>query len=683
GVTSAELEALACFAHGSEVPAEVIQRVSTDEAIAELLRRRLLEASPTVFQLTRAGLGAAALDRLDPLDRSTLFGRLGAAWAPLSEPWAVLYRCWMGRLDSETTVAALDTIFRLEPDTDPRLADALAEIVAAAPPERQRAGDWIALMRVRDCARQLPGAVEAFWKAWRAERYTEDDLVTLVRWRWFLSQLTGDPALGLPTPAELARLATLKSHHTFEGLVLAARSAVMLGATEQARRLLDQAQQMSRSARLKDRALWRLVHGELQVRSGHPIRPEALRELVTRWCDLTDRDSWYDDVLAVRALIAAEAYEDAQQFLLTVEAAYAAVGGHAAAFLLTVRLEVELASFSMSSALATAEQLRTTPTGGVVHLHGLGADLIRAEALGGVDDGTFGHLRERVCLTDELRLARELGYQHLIAGRYADAVFQLESALRDDRTLTEAQRWEVLADLVEAHLATGNRAGAEEAGRSAPTSSPTSPRAAAPASRCRALLAPPIETRNAFAEALEQTSHGLPWIYRGRTLLAYARRLSQLGGTDEATALRQEAAALFRHHGLLGWQRHAEQLRFTDVDSPRQRPRLHDRLDVTETQIVRLVLSGRKNKEVASELYMSLRTLEKALTRIYRKLQVATKAEMNVVLSADEVAGFSTTDSPEVEAHQVRPDPAPFPPAAERGPSVVPPSAPASLTSSP
>ncbi|MET1006077.1 MAG: ATP-binding protein, partial [Propionibacteriaceae bacterium] len=297
GVTSAELEALACFAHGSEVPAEVIQRVSTDEAIAELLRRRLLEASPTVFRLTRAGLGAAALERLDPLDRSTLFERLGAAWAPLSEPWAVLYRCWMGRLDSETTVAALDTIFRLEPDTDPRLADALAEIVAAAPPERQRAGDWIALMRVRDCARQLPGAVEAFWKAWRAERYTEDDLVTLVRWRWFLSQLTGDPALGLPTPAELARLATLKSHHTFEGLVLAARSAVMLGATEQARRLLDQAQQMSRSARLKDRALWRLVHGELQVRSGHPIRPEALRELVTRWCDLTDRDSWYDDVL--------------------------------------------------------------------------------------------------------------------------------------------------------------------------------------------------------------------------------------------------------------------------------------------------------------------------------------------------------------------------------------------------
>lgn len=681
-VSPAELEVLACFACWNELPADLVRRLSSAEVIAELVRRRLVETGPTGSRLSRTGLGAAALEQLDPLDRAALFGRLSEAWSLLSQPRSVLYRYWMGQADGEAVPSAADTLAGLESHVDPRLAEVLTELVAAAPPDQLRADDWIALMRVREHARHLPGAVAAFWKAWQSERFTDDDLATLVRWRWVLSQLTGDPALGLPTPVELARLTNLLPHHAFEGLVLGARSAVMLGATEHARRLLDQAQQLSRSARLQDRALWRLVYGELQNRAGQQLRPEALRELVTRWCDVTERSCWYDDVLAVRTLIAAEAYEDAQQFLLIAEAAHATTGGHAAVFLLRVRLELELATYSMSSALVTAERLRTMPTGGVVHLHGLGADLIRTEALTGLAEGTFGHLRERGCLSDELRLTRELGHQHLIAGHYADAVFLLESALRDDRTLTEAQRWDVLADLVEAQVALGNRAAAEEASRSAPSTRPSSPRSRAPASRCRALLAPPIEVRTAFAEALELTSTGLPWIYRGRALLAYGRRLSHMGATDEGAALRREAATLFRHHRLLGWYRHAEELTCAGLDGPRPRPRLQDRLDVTETQIVRLVLSGLKNKEVASELYMSLRTLEKTLTRIYRKLQVATKAEMNLVLSRDELADFSNEDSRRVPTVKVRPDSAPFPPVLEPGPPMVPTPSPGSLTSS-
>ena len=38
--------------------------------------------------------------------------------------------------------------------------------------------------------------------------------------------------------------------------------------------------------------------------------------------------------------------------------------------------------------------------------------------------------------------------------------------------------------------------------------------------------------------------------------------------------------------------------------------------------------TGRSNKEVANELFVSLRTVESNLTRIYRKLGVRSRAEL-------------------------------------------------------
>ena len=55
-----------------------------------------------------------------------------------------------------------------------------------------------------------------------------------------------------------------------------------------------------------------------------------------------------------------------------------------------------------------------------------------------------------------------------------------------------------------------------------------------------------------------------------------------------------------------------------------------------EERVAALVASGRTNNEVATELYVSVHTVEKALTRIYGKLGVRSRTELARKLAAKE-----------------------------------------------
>lgn len=58
-------------------------------------------------------------------------------------------------------------------------------------------------------------------------------------------------------------------------------------------------------------------------------------------------------------------------------------------------------------------------------------------------------------------------------------------------------------------------------------------------------------------------------------------------------------------------------------------------VELTEEEwaVARLVGNGARNKDIAAELYVSLRTVEFRLTSIYRKLGVGSRAQMAAVLS--------------------------------------------------
>ena len=51
-------------------------------------------------------------------------------------------------------------------------------------------------------------------------------------------------------------------------------------------------------------------------------------------------------------------------------------------------------------------------------------------------------------------------------------------------------------------------------------------------------------------------------------------------------------------------------------------------LTVTETRVVELVTRGLTNREVAAELFVSVRAVESALTKSYAKLGVRSRTEL-------------------------------------------------------
>lgn len=59
-------------------------------------------------------------------------------------------------------------------------------------------------------------------------------------------------------------------------------------------------------------------------------------------------------------------------------------------------------------------------------------------------------------------------------------------------------------------------------------------------------------------------------------------------------------------------------------------------LTATERQVADLVAAGRKNKEVADELFISVKTVEANLRRVYQKLGVRSRTELaGLLLAAD------------------------------------------------
>jgi DNA-binding CsgD family transcriptional regulator len=151
--------------------------------------------------------------------------------------------------------------------------------------------------------------------------------------------------------------------------------------------------------------------------------------------------------------------------------------------------------------------------------------------------------------------------------------------------------------------------------------------------RCRALLE---SARSDHARALQAVDEALrhhdqvPMPFeRARTLLvkgAIERRVNQ---RRAARATLQEALAIFERLGTPLWAAKArgELARMGGRSAART-----SELTPTEDRVARLVASGRTNREVAAALFMSVKTVEANLSRIYRKLDVRSRTELSARL---------------------------------------------------
>jgi DNA-binding CsgD family transcriptional regulator len=148
--------------------------------------------------------------------------------------------------------------------------------------------------------------------------------------------------------------------------------------------------------------------------------------------------------------------------------------------------------------------------------------------------------------------------------------------------------------------------------------------------RCRAVLAPDAEEADLrFREALRHHDLRAAPYERARTQLAYGERLRRDRRRIEARIQLRSALATFEGIGTMLWAERARgELRATGETARKRDPSTLDDLTPQELRVARLVASGASNKDVAAQLFVSRRTVEYHLGKVFVKLGVSSRAEL-------------------------------------------------------
>jgi DNA-binding CsgD family transcriptional regulator len=145
--------------------------------------------------------------------------------------------------------------------------------------------------------------------------------------------------------------------------------------------------------------------------------------------------------------------------------------------------------------------------------------------------------------------------------------------------------------------------------------------------RCRALVGEG-DTREQFEEALAPDATISPF-QQARTELLFGEWLRRERQRQEARRHLRRAADLFRQVGAPPWEeRAAAELRATGETARRRDPSTLDQLTPQELQIAGLVAEGMTNRQIAAQLFLSPRTIDYHLRKVFSKLGVASRTEL-------------------------------------------------------
>jgi DNA-binding CsgD family transcriptional regulator len=200
-----------------------------------------------------------------------------------------------------------------------------------------------------------------------------------------------------------------------------------------------------------------------------------------------------------------------------------------------------------------------------------------------------------------------------------------------DRTVGNPAVLACVGDVVEARLRAGEVAAAERALSDFERRIALAPSAWAGASlaRCQALLAADEEADERFAAALAACDRRVSPLERARTQLCYGERLRRGGRRVLARAQLRAALETFEALGAECWRRRAEQeLAASGQHLRRGRVAPTEQLTPQELQVGLMASSGTTTREIAAALFLSPRTVELHLTRIYGKLGLRSRAEL-------------------------------------------------------
>jgi DNA-binding CsgD family transcriptional regulator len=295
--------------------------------------------------------------------------------------------------------------------------------------------------------------------------------------------------------------------------------------------------------------------------------------------------------------------------------------------------------YSAAAAHATEGLRLARETGQQNSVCHLLASLALIAALQGRADECRSHAAQAL----ELARARGLGYQSALAewalgrldlglGRPAEALTRLAGVAAagpgDSHPFVKVVS---APELVEAAVRAGQTATAQAAlaefERFARETAP--PWALALVARCRGLLSAGEAAERHFREALRRHGESARPFDRARTEIVFGEYLRRDGRRKQARAHLRSALAGFERLGAGAWaERARDELRASGETARKRSPSALDQLTPQELQITRLVAEGATNKEVAARLFLSPRTIDYHLRKIFSKLGISSRAEL-------------------------------------------------------
>ncbi|MGH9213253.1 MAG: AAA family ATPase [Acidimicrobiales bacterium] len=225
---------------------------------------------------------------------------------------------------------------------------------------------------------------------------------------------------------------------------------------------------------------------------------------------------------------------------------------------------------------------------------------------------------------------RSLGHLALAAGVYSDAVSHYE-AMDPRHGSPSGPALHSMAELVEA-LARANqpdRAAAEAARFSGWTRPTASPELQALTVRCHALLASGDEADRQYRHSLQLHAMTDTPMERARTAMLYGQHLRRARRRSDAQAQLRPALDTFRRIGADAWATHAqEELRAAGGVSSSDHSAVLSTLTPQERRIALAVSEGATNREVAAQLFLSPRTVDYHLRKIFQRVGIRSRSEL-------------------------------------------------------
>jgi ATP/maltotriose-dependent transcriptional regulator MalT len=231
------------------------------------------------------------------------------------------------------------------------------------------------------------------------------------------------------------------------------------------------------------------------------------------------------------------------------------------------------------------------------------------------------------------RVVAAVGFLEVSLGRYEAAVATLQPLV--DRfdpasTPTELPNAAFLPDAVEALIQVGRSADAEPLIGALERNGQRLGRAwmLAVGARGRSMLLADrgdldAATAAAARAIVEQDQLPMPFV-RARTLLLLGQLQRRQRRKESASASLKEALDIFERLHIPLWADRAR----AELVRANVAPRRSGQLTPSEQRVAELAASGMKNRDVATALFISPKTVEANLARIYRKLGIKSRAEL-------------------------------------------------------